>query len=773
MGQRATIKARTSYEDIESFVAGYGPYFESDGLFIRTRSPKEVGTQLRFELQLKTGEPAFRGEGTVTEARSEITNVPGMRVLVSKLDRRSKQLMDRILANRQIRTTKSTPAVSGESLEPSDDQSFGSEHNQERVITRVAPVPPPATKTEQGGDGHETLETRVAPPPPLPAEPVAADSASEAQGLPEEAPESLELRQTDSSFGLTSQDLEEIADRVEHSLDSVFAGESSQPSVGPFSDMFAEERVLDGLDAPTSPPAESADSSAETSEVAADGSELRDTGDRSAFELGTAEVYVPEPVSGDPDASGGLGELVASAADAEVPPTPAVRQQQQLARDLESLNFDESDPPEAQSQEVDIPEPVKEGPQQQASIEQFEDVDKGDKVEIDISTFTDDSKLLAQLAQQHLEMPDVDGFSDEAMELPDLDELRARPAELPNLDALSSVSGQDFDTQTPGETFDPSSDSATTDADPKQAAELAAFEADMEEHPDEFPEDPSDIPLHPDGEVASFDDEMTSQSFYESHEEWLGGAPDPNESGTVTFSAPLHEDDIQQLGDELPSDLTPLDGHADLGGSAGLVSDTGLGNLNLALASHYDDSEELPPLAGVEDIGLGDELSPPSETFDRRPDSEVLDLRDSLIIKEIQTGDQPALDVSHGIMAESLPPLQDSDEPALKVSHGIMAESLPPLQAEAEGNPVHSLMSDLLSTEIPSSGSLSDKPPLERPADAGFPLPIDEDERPPSSPGRADLFDQLAAESAPKEFDRNAPESKSGLLKKLFGRKKR
>jgi len=757
MGQKATIKARTSYEDIDSFVAGYGPYFESDGLFIRTRSPKEVGTQLRFELQLKTGEPAFRGEGTVTEARSQITNVPGMRVLVSKLDRRSKQLMDQILATRQIRTTKSTPAVKAPPPETPEEPRAGHDHAQARVITRVAPVPPP--KEAGTPENQDQQETRVSPPPPVP--PPAENDRAQAgapDGLPQEAPETLEVRQTDSSFGLTSQDLEEIADRVEHSLDSVFSGDSSQPSAGPFSDMFSEEQVLDGLGGPSAPPEEApspqasptAEAPGKVAEALSGGSEQQDEGDRSAYDVGTAEVYVPEPVSGDPDASGGLGELVATAAEADVPPPPAIRQQQQLARDLESLNFDESDPPEHHPEEVEGAAVDAEAPAEKASIEQFDDLDKVDKVEIDISTFADDSKVMAQLAQQHLEMPDVDGFSDAPMELPDLDELQNGPAELPDLEALSSLSDRDFDTQTPGETFDPSVGASPAEADPQQAAELAAFEADMEEHPDEYPENPSDIPLHPDGEIAGFEDEMTSQSFYEPHDEWLGGAPDANDSGTVSFSAPINEDEIQQLSVELPSDLTPMSGHAD-GGSAGLVSDTGLGNLNLALASHYDDSEELPPLAGVEDIGVGDPLPAPVETFERGPDSEVLDLRDSLIIKEIQTG----------------------EEPALKVSHGIMAESLPPLQTEAEGNSVDSLMSDLLSTDIPSSGAISDKLPLEQPADAGFPLPIDEEERAPSAPGRADLFDQLAAEPDPKGFDRDTPESKSGLLKKLFGRKKR
>ncbi|MCA9565806.1 MAG: hypothetical protein KC561_20055, partial [Myxococcales bacterium] len=59
--QVAAIRAKTRYTTMDEFIHGYASRFGERDIFLATRSPKEVGVQLRFELMLASGQPAFRG----------------------------------------------------------------------------------------------------------------------------------------------------------------------------------------------------------------------------------------------------------------------------------------------------------------------------------------------------------------------------------------------------------------------------------------------------------------------------------------------------------------------------------------------------------------------------------------------------------------------------------------------------------------------------------------------------------------------------------------
>jgi hypothetical protein len=94
--KRSAIRARTRYERVDDFIEGYGRFFGRRSIFLRTRSDKEPGTVLRFEIQLADGRPIFRGEGVVVPPMEGDEGEQGLRIRFSKLDRTSKDLLDEI-----------------------------------------------------------------------------------------------------------------------------------------------------------------------------------------------------------------------------------------------------------------------------------------------------------------------------------------------------------------------------------------------------------------------------------------------------------------------------------------------------------------------------------------------------------------------------------------------------------------------------------------------------------------------------------------------------
>jgi len=96
------IKFRS--ETIEQFVERYAVDVSRCGIFIRTREPLAVGTQLKFDFQLQDTSPLMAGEGTVVLIReydpSRAGVTPGMGVRFDKLTPASQPVLDRILADK-------------------------------------------------------------------------------------------------------------------------------------------------------------------------------------------------------------------------------------------------------------------------------------------------------------------------------------------------------------------------------------------------------------------------------------------------------------------------------------------------------------------------------------------------------------------------------------------------------------------------------------------------------------------------------------------------
>ena len=129
-----TLKIKFKSETLEQFIERYAVDVSQGGIFIRTKEPLAVGTQMRFEFQLRDASPLIAGEGTVVWTRendpSRPAIAPGMGVRFDRLAEGSQSVLERILAEK----AKQAPQRAGERA-PTKPPLFTD------TPTRVAPLP--------------------------------------------------------------------------------------------------------------------------------------------------------------------------------------------------------------------------------------------------------------------------------------------------------------------------------------------------------------------------------------------------------------------------------------------------------------------------------------------------------------------------------------------------------------------------------------------------------------------------------------------------------
>lgn len=143
---------RLAYGTVDEFVEKFAVNVSRGGVFIRTREPKPVGTNVVFELRLQTGEPVIRGRGVVRWVQAgggaaHPPQPPGMGVQFTDLDEGSRAVVERILALKERRGV--APGVAGPSP----------------VAPRPETTPPPTR-----------APTPVIPPPRTPTPPTLTPS---------------------------------------------------------------------------------------------------------------------------------------------------------------------------------------------------------------------------------------------------------------------------------------------------------------------------------------------------------------------------------------------------------------------------------------------------------------------------------------------------------------------------------------------------------------------------------------------------------------------
>ena len=154
-----TLKIKFKSETLEQFIERYAVDVSQGGIFIRTKEPLAVGTQMRFEFQLRDASPLIGGEGTVVWTRendpSRPAIAPGMGVRFDRLAEGSQTVLERILAEK----AKQAPQRAGESTKP---PLFTD------TPTRVAPLPVQDALLDKRRPGDNFSDQHTPLPKPMP-----------------------------------------------------------------------------------------------------------------------------------------------------------------------------------------------------------------------------------------------------------------------------------------------------------------------------------------------------------------------------------------------------------------------------------------------------------------------------------------------------------------------------------------------------------------------------------------------------------------------------
>jgi molecular chaperone DnaK len=113
------LRIRLPFGSEEEFVARYGVHVGRDGFFLATKSPKDVGAQLAFELVLADGTALLSGQGVVSRIVAGARS--GMVVRFIQLDGAGTALVDRILAGRREAASEKAAAATTWHGDPTRD----------------------------------------------------------------------------------------------------------------------------------------------------------------------------------------------------------------------------------------------------------------------------------------------------------------------------------------------------------------------------------------------------------------------------------------------------------------------------------------------------------------------------------------------------------------------------------------------------------------------------------------------------------------------------
>ena len=150
---------RLGFDSVEAFEHGYARFVTHKGLFLASKSPRPVGTALRFELQTRGGEGLVLAEGRVVGVRREDPDeprrVPGMHVRFTRLTQESRERIARMAAPPPSEEPEPEPEPGAEPEEGGPDG----------VDPDALPAPPPAPIT--GDEPEPTPEPEEPSEPPL------------------------------------------------------------------------------------------------------------------------------------------------------------------------------------------------------------------------------------------------------------------------------------------------------------------------------------------------------------------------------------------------------------------------------------------------------------------------------------------------------------------------------------------------------------------------------------------------------------------------------
>src|SRR5689334_4422362 len=100
----ASLKVKYKSATVDQFIEQFGTDVSTGGMFIKTKTPLEIGARLKLELQLSDASPVIQGVGRVCWRRMPNADPqappPGMGIKFEKLEDDSRATVERIVRGR-------------------------------------------------------------------------------------------------------------------------------------------------------------------------------------------------------------------------------------------------------------------------------------------------------------------------------------------------------------------------------------------------------------------------------------------------------------------------------------------------------------------------------------------------------------------------------------------------------------------------------------------------------------------------------------------------
>jgi hypothetical protein len=146
------------YSTEEEFVRGDGLTIGRMGMILIGAPPRPPGIIIRFEIVLSDGQPVFRGEGKVVAHRVHANGRKGLEVRFTRLDSRSKAVIEKALELRKTGELTASPTINmipdltpspvvsqahdpGVSIRNGEQEVSGSNHSEETSSAEAASAP--------------------------------------------------------------------------------------------------------------------------------------------------------------------------------------------------------------------------------------------------------------------------------------------------------------------------------------------------------------------------------------------------------------------------------------------------------------------------------------------------------------------------------------------------------------------------------------------------------------------------------------------------------
>ncbi|NMC71353.1 MAG: hypothetical protein GYA57_14980, partial [Myxococcales bacterium] len=178
----ATFRIRLGYPDLDAFLDGYAVNISKGGIYVPTKQPRERGTEVRFELLLKDGNPAVVGVGRVAWSKPFDPQKPGERygmgVQFIALEGASADIVRKAMAWREkhghgdkevTEEGESKAAADGGAAQPAPERkpepAPPEPRQQEPEPERTAPEPQESKPERTAPEPQESKPERTAPEP--------------------------------------------------------------------------------------------------------------------------------------------------------------------------------------------------------------------------------------------------------------------------------------------------------------------------------------------------------------------------------------------------------------------------------------------------------------------------------------------------------------------------------------------------------------------------------------------------------------------------------